>query len=532
MLEINQENLYILAQLSLDSFKYKSNNVESQQNLLLKDIISSNTNTLFGKEFSFKNINSYEEFTNKVPISEYLDLKPYIDECKTHDNILFKEPICYWAMTSGTSGTHKFIPHTEKSLKNWYRGVFRAISPFILKNPNCNLFDYRFLTIVGPALLDKIGSIPAGYISGIIPQVLEGFKELNISNENINEITDYKEKMNTILKIAINYPNLIAIAGISTFSINFFNYAKNNAYDVLKNEPNFNDLLTYFNEDKTLNLNKVWPSLKFFLSTGVNIDSYRDKLNTMFPGIWISNLYSGTEGAYAFTIDPNDDGMLLNLDLYYFEFKDINTNLVYPLSEVKLKKPYEVIITTYNGLYRYTNGDIIEFTSTVPPKIKVLGRSNLIINLAGEKLSEGEINHALELTCTETNTNVLNYCFFGWIDEDCCVHHCMAIECEENQIDIDKFSNILFKSLKENRVSYRRSADGLFKKPHIIQLKKGSFNEMEKLISNRKGVVGHSKIKHILSLKEISSLLSSDLIEKSNVPSEIINKLTKHIVNV
>lgn len=397
MLEINQENLSILAEVSLDSYMYKTEHKLERQEEVLMEILSSNKNTEFGRQYKFEEILSAKQYASQVPVFEYADLKPYIERMKTEKNILFHDEICYWAMTSGTSGTHKYIPHTEKSLKNWYRGAFRAISSFIKYYPECNVPTLKCLTIVGPAILEKVGELSAGYISGIIPFVLEELRHINICNEKVNEIADYTEKMNMILKIAVRNPKLFAIGGISTFSIHFLNYARDHAYDVLKGEPEFVMIQQYFNEDHTLNLRKLWPEFQLFFSTGVSIEGYREQLKSMFPNLWIANVYAGTEGAYAFNKEQ-EEGLYLNFDLYYFEFREVEIGSVLSLNEVSIGKSYEVILTTHNGLYRYTNGDIVEFVSIDPPKIKVVGRSNLIMNLAGEKLSDSEVSQALQET--------------------------------------------------------------------------------------------------------------------------------------
>ena len=80
--------------------------------------------------------------------------------------------------------------------------------------------------------------------------------------------------------------------------------------------------------------------------------------------------------------------MLLMLDygIYYefikkedWESKQPNT---LSLEEVSLNEPYEMVITTNAGLWRYRLEDTIMFTEKKPFKIKVLGRTHQFLNLS------------------------------------------------------------------------------------------------------------------------------------------------------
>ena len=60
---------------------YKQNAVADQEKLLFS-LLKTAENTLFGKEHHFGEIQSIRDFQEKVPISDYEDLKPYIERIK------------------------------------------------------------------------------------------------------------------------------------------------------------------------------------------------------------------------------------------------------------------------------------------------------------------------------------------------------------------------------------------------------------------------------------------------------------------
>lgn len=517
-------NLKETIKQSLNEYFNSINKIGEVQNKILMDIIEFNSKTLYGEKYNFENIKCRDDFVKQIPINTYNDLKPFIQENKYKENIILKGSINYWAKTSGTSGTHKYIPHTKKSLELWNKGVLRDIYGFMMHEQNINLLkDNYTICIVGPALVEKINSVPVGYISGIIPSINDIIKNHNLTNDSVNTINNYQEKMQAIFELSLDNP-VSFFGGITTFTINFINYVYKNGYEMAKNNPKYLKKITEcLNKDKTINIRKLWPQLKFCLSTGMDINLCRDNLLKFLPDLWISNLYAGTEGAYGFAIESGVDELYLNYDLYYYEFRSITNGKVYTLTEVEKNSTYEMIITCYNGLYRYTNGDLIEFVSLNPPVIRVLGRSNMMINIAGEKFNDSEINSCVISTVKQLNLIINGYCFFGWINDDGFVHHCIVIEVNKGQYNIEDISMVFFENLKKNKAFYRRGAGEVFKIPHVIVLKKGTFSELQKNISNKKGIIGHSKIKHIYNYDEITKLIRREYIYKHNIPLNIIN---------
>jgi len=54
----------------------------ADQDTILKNLIKTGRNTIFGKETGLENVNSYEEFKQAVRIRDYEQIKPYIDQIK------------------------------------------------------------------------------------------------------------------------------------------------------------------------------------------------------------------------------------------------------------------------------------------------------------------------------------------------------------------------------------------------------------------------------------------------------------------
>ena len=83
-----------------------------------KKLIQTARDTEWGKKYDFRSINSATDFSERIPVSTYEDLKPYIDRLrKGEQNLLWPEEVKWFAKSSGTTaGKSKFIPVSESAL--------------------------------------------------------------------------------------------------------------------------------------------------------------------------------------------------------------------------------------------------------------------------------------------------------------------------------------------------------------------------------------------------------------------------------
>ena len=85
---------------------------------LLKRLLNDNKNTEYGRKYKFSSIRSIRDYQKKVPLTSYDDYEPYIDRMteKGERNILTSYPVVFYASTSGTSGSPKKIPVSDRGL--------------------------------------------------------------------------------------------------------------------------------------------------------------------------------------------------------------------------------------------------------------------------------------------------------------------------------------------------------------------------------------------------------------------------------
>ena len=71
------------------------------QNHVIQYLIKRGADTEWGKKYNFDKINNYEDFSRQVPVTNYEDLKGYIDRMRHGEkNILWPGQVKWYAKSS------------------------------------------------------------------------------------------------------------------------------------------------------------------------------------------------------------------------------------------------------------------------------------------------------------------------------------------------------------------------------------------------------------------------------------------------
>jgi hypothetical protein len=161
-------------------------------------------------------------------------------------------------------------------------------------------------------------------------------------------------------------------------------------------------LVMYFEKliekSKQKNLASLFPNLSLLVYGGVNYQPYQRKIKLLL-GKEIASIetYPASEGFIAYQDVQNKDGLLLNLDAYiFYEFIELDNYYKNKLERISLKdveldKNYVLLITSNAGLWAYMIGDVVQFVSLKPYRIKVTGRTSQYISAFGEHVIIEEI---------------------------------------------------------------------------------------------------------------------------------------------
>ena len=98
---------------------FKEYPFEVQRDVFM-ELISRGSNTEWGKKFNFSQIDTYEDFNEMVPLTNYEMLEPYVQRLlKNEQNLLWDKDIKWFAQSSGTmSAKSKFIPVSKEALES------------------------------------------------------------------------------------------------------------------------------------------------------------------------------------------------------------------------------------------------------------------------------------------------------------------------------------------------------------------------------------------------------------------------------
>tara|TARA_B110001454_G_scaffold189399_1_gene187982 strand:+ start:1 stop:636 length:636 start_codon:yes stop_codon:yes gene_type:complete len=185
----------------------------------------------------------------------------------------------------------------------------------------------------------------------------------------------------------------------------------------------------------------------------------------------------------------------------FYEFikkEDFNKNSykTITIENTKIGIDYAIVITTNSGLWRYLLGDIVEFTTLGPYRIKIKGRTKSCINTFGEEIMVSNTDYAIKIACQETNCELVDYTVAPiYINKKAGAHEWL-IEFNNQPTSIEKFKNILDLKLKEVNSDYeaKRFNNLIIKEPKITIIKKGVFL---KWLEREKKLGGQNKISRL-----------------------------------
>ena len=471
---------------------FKKYPVEIQHETIYK-LLAKASNTEWGKKYDYSSINSVSEYQNRFPVQTYEDITPYVERLRKGEaNLLWHDEIKWFAKSSGTTSTKsKFIPVSVESLEEChYRAAKDIMIIYAMINPNTRIFSGKNLTLGGSCKIDQFSADALyGDLSAILIENAPFWVDIiRTPNSKIALIEDFEEKLNKIIKIAVN-ENIVSMAGVPSW------------YLVL-----IKQILEH--TGKT-NLLDVWKNFEVFFHGGISFTPYREQYKNLIKGDHVKYMetYNASEGFFGIQDDFSRNDMLLMLDYgIFYEFIPADklsseSAKAYTLGEVEKDVNYAIVISTNGGLWRYMIGDTIMFTSLNPYRFRISGRTKHFINVFGEEVIVDNADKALELTCKATNATIIDYTvgpvFMSALSKG---SHEWIIEFDKAPADLDYFTRRLDEALKSINSDYeaKRQKDlnltmpvvtsapkDSFKKWFISKNKLGGQNKMPRLSNSR-----------------------------------------------
>lgn len=438
------------------------------QKRVLKKLLSTASDTLVGKKYCFNKIQSEEDFRNAVPLCQYEDIVDNIYEMMHgHEDILWPGKINWFAKSSGTTDANsKYIPMSKTKLYNCHiAGAWDAMAIIYNEHSSAKMFAEKSIILSGslqrfaPHKKSIVGDVSAILVHHM-PAIGRPFfvPEMEIALE-----ADIEKKLNGIADKCIK-ENIVSISGVPTWA------------KVL-----FDRILEKTGKDNIL---EVWPQLEYYMHGGVGFNPYKAIFEQYLPGDQVNyfEIYNATEGYFAIQDITGADDMLLLLDnSIYYEFIPLDAlekGETVPLSGVKKGIQYVMVITTASGLWRYIPGDTVIFSSILPYRLRVSGRTKQFINAFGEELMIENAERAIAKTCEQFDSRINDYTVAPiYMASDGKGAHEWLIEFESEPDDIDLFCEHLDLNIQKLNSDYeaKRQSDLALSQLLIHQVPKGTF---------------------------------------------------------
>ena len=144
---------------------------DEAQAQVLRDILKANRDTQFGAEHRFAEIQSAEQYRQRVPAQDYETLRPYVERQRcTGAPALTAEAPLFYAQTSGSTGTPKYIPIGPSALR--MHRAEQALFTFLQYRACPQAFAGKALGIMGAAVEGHLDSgHHVGSVSGYLYRV-------------------------------------------------------------------------------------------------------------------------------------------------------------------------------------------------------------------------------------------------------------------------------------------------------------------------------------------------------------------------
>jgi len=502
-----------------DKFDKKTKDPMSAQKEFLLKLLYDNRDTVFGKEHKFFGIKTIEDFQKNVPTYNYEGLRPYIDRMMDgENNVLVKDKVVFFGITSGTTNVPKFIPVTKKSRKQKSRIMDMWLYHTLKKHPKA--LNGKGLIIMSPAVEGYAKSgIPYGSESGDAYRHMPSFiaKHYAIPYE-VFCIKDYEARYYAILRIGME-ANITNVGTMNPLTIlvlcqKIEKYTRDIIEDIrrgtlsesfdidadirrkLENKLKPNTARAEYLEKLLIEKGSLlpkdfWPNMAIIECwTGGTVGSYLKEVIKYFSeGINVRDFgFLATEARCSLPISDNGPSGILTIESNFYEFmpqedREKENPRYLTVDKLEKGKRYYILFTTMGGLYRYDIDDIIYVVGfyNKTPVIEFIQKGKNVSSATGEKLYESQVISAIHKAKETTRINVEFFC--------CCLEYqipptySFLVEFAQDVDSSQKkgFLNNVEDNLGNINMEYKtKRLSQRLGEPKLKVLEKGSFEKFRK----------------------------------------------------
>ena len=193
------------------------------QTKVFKELIQKGLKTKFGKDHGFQKVADTESFRASVPVRDYEELRPYIDQVLEGEaDVLWPGRPLYYAKSSGTTSGAKYIPITGDSMPQQIRAAREALLNYIHQTGSTKAINGRHIFLQGSPVLEDKNGVALGRLSGIVAHYVPAYLQKNrMPSWETNCIEDWETKVDAIVDETLK-ENMTIIGGIPSWVQMYF----------------------------------------------------------------------------------------------------------------------------------------------------------------------------------------------------------------------------------------------------------------------------------------------------------------------
>jgi hypothetical protein len=404
-------------------FQHAAQHVAETQSSILQTYLTHNRATAYLTQYATR---------NTLPLTTYEDYLPYIERIANGEqNILTRDPVQLFELSSGSTAASKMIPYTRTLKSEFGRGLSAWITDLYTHHADLEAGPaYWSISPLTDGLRHTRGGVPIGFEEdsaylGPLGALIESALAVPNLVKHIRDVTTFRY---VTLLFLLRCADLRLISVWNPTFLTLLLQPLPDWWDSLLEDISNGTLtppapidenihhallkkLHHFTQHATRNTQQatrlsrispndyasIWPHLKLIScwADGASASYARD-LREKFPNVIIQPKgLLATEAFVSFPLTGYEGGALA-VTSHYFEFLT-DSGDIFLAHQLEKGKTYSVVVTTGGGLVRYQLNDIVEvmgFYGQVP-LLKFIGKADRVSDYFGEKLNEQFVANVL-----------------------------------------------------------------------------------------------------------------------------------------
>ncbi|KAJ0046855.1 hypothetical protein Pint_04352 [Pistacia integerrima] len=445
---------------SLEFIENVTTNADEVQKKVLGEILFRNAHVEYLRRHGLNGHTDRDTFKKVMPVITYEDIQNDINRIANGDTspILCSKPISEFLTSSGTSGgERKLMPTIEEELER--RSLLYSLLMPVMSQHVPGLDEGKGMYFL---FIKSEAKTPGGLVarpvltsyyksSHFINRPFDPSTNYTSPNETILCPDSYQSMYSQLLCGLCQNKEVLRVGAV--FASGFIRAIRflEKHWPLLANDIRIGTIDPQITDpsvrEAVMKILKPDPKLADFIENECSKVSWQGIITRLWPNTkYVDVIVTGTMSQYIPTLDYYSNGLPLVCTMYassecyfglnlnplckpsevsytliptmaYFEFLPVHRNNgvtnsismpkslnekeqkdLLELVDVKLGQEYELVVTTYAGLYRYRVGDVLRVAGfkNNAPQFNFICRKNVVLSIDSDKTDEVELQNAVK----------------------------------------------------------------------------------------------------------------------------------------